>query len=123
MSEHGALEREGVVLAVLTAGIDPSGSDLVDETLVDRAPEPRSVQPGQIHAGDDSSASRFDELVHQLGRRLTPDWLEVLTSVPVALARCSARALSLPPDHIRACLPLISDKPGHSRCFDCGLLS
>src|SRR5215467_12990347 len=27
MSEHGAREREGVVLAVLTAGIDPSGSD------------------------------------------------------------------------------------------------
>ena len=61
---RGPLEREGVVLAVLTAGIDHSGSDLVDETLVDCAPEPRSVQPAQIHAGDDSSASRFDELVH-----------------------------------------------------------
>jgi len=91
-----------VVLAVLTAGIDHSGSDLVDETLVDCAPEPRSVQPAQIHAGDDSSASRFDELVHQLGRRLTPDWLDVLEP--------GARHPFFVP-----C--------ANVRCFDCGLLS
>src|SRR5215472_17855124 len=78
MSEHRALKRERVVLAVLTAGIDPSGGYLVHEAFVDGAPEPRRMQPGQIHASDDSPASRLDELAHQLGRRLTPDRLDVL---------------------------------------------
>lgn len=44
-SEHRATEREGVVLAILTSGIDRSGGDLIEETLVDDAPHWRGGRP------------------------------------------------------------------------------
>ena len=78
VGEHRRLKREGVVYAVPTSGIDPSGGDLLDEALVDGAPELGRIEPFQIHAGDDSAASALHELAHQVGRRLSPDGLDVL---------------------------------------------
>src|SRR6266567_1695193 len=43
--EHRPLEGEGVVLAILAACVDAGGGDLIDESLVDDASQPGSIEP------------------------------------------------------------------------------
>src|SRR5882672_2886272 len=78
MSERWASEREGVVLAVLTARISLGSSYVVWKALVDDPAEPRRIQSTQVNASYDRPTTGPAKLPDQLGRSFAPDRLDRL---------------------------------------------
>jgi hypothetical protein len=80
MGERRALECERMELAILAARVGLGGTDLVEKALIDDPPEPRGIQPIQIHACNHSAAAALYELSYQFGRLSTPNRLDMVES-------------------------------------------
>src|SRR3989442_1087894 len=69
--EHGTVPREGVELAVLTAGVD-SRREGFEQRLIELASGERGVEPAGVYAGEARAQPARDHFARELPRRPTP---------------------------------------------------